>query len=207
MVPAWRGLAIGWLTETTLMQTRAKRPGWQPCQPTSAQQNRHKKDAESAASAARTAQRRGLAWVYASEPDKMDGRVIKTATLQSANTVAFKFPYQGEQRGELELRVHPRYGRDVSLSVAKGQFLCRFDGCSVVIRFDDGRPQTYSAAEPADHSTTTLFIRNYTNFVAAFRRAKKVVIEATFYQEGTRAFEFNVAGLNWDDGQAPAKKQ
>ena len=35
------------------------------------------KDAESAASAARTAQRRGLAWVYASEPDKMDGRVIK----------------------------------------------------------------------------------------------------------------------------------
>ena len=36
---------------------------------------------------------------------------------------------------------------------------------------------------------------------------KKVVIEATFYEEGTRAFQFNVAGLNWDDGQAPAKKQ
>ena len=50
-------------------------------------------------------------------------------------------------------------------------------------------------------------VRNYTNFVAAIRRAKKVAIEATFYQEGTRAFEFNVAGLSWDDGQAPAKKQ
>ena len=99
--------------------------------------------------------------------------------------------------GLLELRIHPRYGKDVILSIEHGQFLCGIDPCNVIVRFDQGAPQTYTALRPADHSTTVLFIRNYDRFLANLRKSRQVYIEAQFYQEGPRVFEFDVAGLKW----------
>lgn len=55
----------------------------------------------------------------------------------------------------------------------------------------------FSAAEPADHSTTVLFLRNYDRFVTNLRKANSVSIEAQFFQQGTRVFHFNVSGLKW----------
>jgi hypothetical protein len=33
--------------------------------------------------------------------------------------------------------------------------------------------------------------------IAGLRKANKVYIEAKFFQEGTRVFEFDVSGLEW----------
>lgn len=139
----------------------------------------------------------GSQWVYTDEADKMGRGSVKTATVQSSNEIAFDFPYTGAQRAGLELRRHPKYGNDVILFIEKGQFLCGLDDCTVSVRFDEEKPQAYHATEPADHSTTVLFLSNYEGFVAKARRCKKVAIEAQFYQQGTKVFEFNIEGLKW----------
>lgn len=137
-------------------------------------------------------------WEYETEDEKMAQGVVKYAKIESINTVNFDFPYQGPQHGRLTLRTHPRWGKDVIFNIEKGQLLCDIvDGASVLVRFDNGKPQTFHATGPADHSTTSLFIRDYGRFVAALKTSKKVYIETKVYQEGNQVFEFSVDGLQW----------
>ncbi len=139
----------------------------------------------------------GLRWRYSEEPDKMGRGTIKHAMVRSLNEVEFDFPYQGAQFAMLCLRMHPKLGKDVFLSIKRGQFLCDFRGCRVAVRFDNGKAQNFSAVGPADHSTTMLFLRDYDRFLAVARKSKKVYIEAQFFRQGTRVFEFDISGLNW----------
>jgi hypothetical protein len=139
----------------------------------------------------------GLRWEYEEHAEKMGRGTVKFATVRSLNEVEFDFPYRAPQRATLELRTHPKYGKDVILSIEKGQFLCGIQSCKVSVRFDNGKVQNYSANEPADHRSTILFLRGYDRFLASARQAKKVYIEAMFYQEGTRVFEFDISGLKW----------
>jgi hypothetical protein len=139
----------------------------------------------------------GLRWEYEESAEKMGRGTIKRATVRSLNEVEFDFPYRGPQRAELQLRSHPKYGKDVILSIDKGQFLCGFRNCQVSVRFDNGKAHNFSAVEPADHRSTTLFLRGYDRFLVSARKAKKVYIEALFYQQGTRVFEFDISDLKW----------
>lgn len=153
--------------------------------------------AEEAARRAALDRELGLVWRYREHQDAMTKGTIKSAIVRSLNNIDFAFPYQGSQRGELQLRRHPRYGSDVILSVDRGQFLCRLDDCTIAVRFDDRKAQTYDVVEPADNSSTHLFVRNYSRFLGNVRKAKRAHIEAQFYQEGPRVFEFDVSGLEW----------
>lgn len=135
-------------------------------------------------------------WVYRNSESKM-GEKIKSASILSLNQVGFGFPYEGSQNAYLTLRIHPRHGNDVIFGLHKAQFLCGLDGCEITVRFDEGKPQVYSASEPNDHSTNLIFIHNYKGFVTKLKNAKKVYIESTFYQEGNQVFEFDVDGLKW----------
>lgn len=137
------------------------------------------------------------AWRYMIDEEKMGGGSVKFATTQSKNEVSFRFPYQGRQRATLQLRAHPRFGRDVILSIEKGQMLCEYDGCSVTVRFGDGKPQRFRAARSADQSSNVLFIRDHDRFAASLKRVELLMIEARIYQEGNEIFEFDAAGLKW----------
>jgi hypothetical protein len=139
----------------------------------------------------------GLRWQYDESSEKMGRGTVKEATVRSLNEIQFGFPYSGAQRGTLHLRIHPKYGKDVMISIEKGQFLCGIYDCQVAVRFDNGKAQNFSAVAPADHSTTMLFIRGYDRFLAGARKAKKVYIEAQFFQQGMRVFEFAISGLKW----------
>lgn len=141
--------------------------------------------------------RLGLRWQYHESKDPMGRGTIRHALVKSTNMVQFGFPYQGAQRATLHLRTHPKHGNDVIISIERGQFLCPIDGCRVNVRFGTSRPASYRAVEPADRSTTSLFITDYSRFVNNTRRVETVSIEADFFQEGTRVFEFNVSNLNW----------
>ncbi|MFA6450698.1 MAG: hypothetical protein WCX65_14590 [bacterium] len=138
-----------------------------------------------------------LKWNYSETDDEMGRGKIKSATVHSSNQFHFNFPYQEEQRATLQLRIHPKYGHDVILFIENGQFLCDIDSCKVAVRFDEGDAQSFNAVEPDDYSTTALFIRDYNRMIAGLRKANKVYIEAKFFQEGTRVFEFDVSGLEW----------
>jgi zinc-ribbon domain len=141
--------------------------------------------------------RLGLKWDYQDSEDEMGRGKIKTALVNSLNQIEFDFPYKRPQRATLRLRRHPKYGRDVILQIERGQFLCGIGGCNVQVRFGSKKPVAFSASEPADHRTTALFINNHDSFVASTRKVEKVYIEAQFFREGNRVFEFDVSSLKW----------
>jgi hypothetical protein len=135
------------------------------------------------------------AWQYNEWTESMTGKTTATATLTSTNSFEFGFPYNGAQRATLTLRKHPRHGNDIILSIERGQFMPGIDGVAVLARFDEGKPVRFWAVGPADHGTTTLFIRNYSRFVSALQKAERVQISTTVYQEGDPVFIFYCAGL------------
>lgn len=123
----------------------------------------------------------------------MTGRSVRSATVESSNTIRFDFPYAGEQRATLAVRMHPRYGHDVILSIDSGQFMCGgYYGCDITARFDGGEPETFGALEPTDDRSTAIFVHaDKPEFMRKLLTAKKLLIEAEFFQEGTRVLEFN----------------
>lgn len=139
----------------------------------------------------------GSQWVYTQMDDAMGKGKIFTASVRSTNTVSFEFPYAGPQYGTLTIRTHARHGKDVILRIERGQFLCNsYDGCRVLVRFDDGEAQYYEAGGPSDNSTEILFIHNYSGFVSRMLKANRVRISAEIHQEGSPLFEFDVRGFD-----------
>lgn len=135
-------------------------------------------------------------WQYSEEDDAMSSKKILMALIESRNVVTFDFPYTGEQRATLQLRKHPRFGNDVILYVQRGQFNMNYDGMTLLVRFDDGDAMRFNALEPEDHDRTAVFIKGYDRFVERMKKSSLVRIEATFYNEGNRVFEFDVSGFN-----------
>lgn len=150
----------------------------------------------------------GAQWNYTRQADPMSKDAAYLAAVQSTNTVTFGFPYAGAQHATLTLRTHPRYGKDVILAIERGQFLCpSYEGCQVLVRFDDAPAVKYRAAGAADSSTETVFIRGYATFLQHMKASKVVRISANIYQEGAPAFEFNVAGFDANKYAAVGKRE
>ena len=92
------------------------------------------------------------------------------------------------------------------MSIERGQILCRsYEDCNVLVRFDDQKPVTYSGVGPADGSSESVFIRNYSKFLTSLKKAKRVRISTNIYQEGAPVFEFDVSGFD-DKKYRPAAK-
>ena len=138
-----------------------------------------------------------LSWQYENYSDQMGRGTVKEATILSENQVEFGSPYRGAQRATLTLRQHPKYGKDIILTIERGQFLCRLDGCAVSVKFGEGKAETFSAGEPDDHRTTALFIQGYDRFLKSAKNAQIVRIEAPFFRQGTQVFVFQIQGLSW----------
>jgi hypothetical protein len=97
------------------------------------------------------------------------------------------------------LRTHPQYGKDLILKVEKGQMLVQsYQDTNVKVVFDGGSPISYRVVGPEDHSTTSLFFRDYQGFVGKMMKAKTVKIAVPFYQQGNVVFEFNVSDFDSD---------
>jgi hypothetical protein len=140
-------------------------------------------------------------WIYKEIPDKMAEGKIKVAYSKSVNTISLSAPpFTGAQHGTLTLRIYPQNSNnDVMLSIEKGQFLTEADGhCEVLVHFDDGEAQSLWADKSISRSSGGLFIAHPSKFIATLKQAKKVKLEAPIFQEGIRAFEFNVEGLKWE---------
>lgn len=161
------------------------------------QQNREAEAREKAAAEKALRRSMGLTWNYSDGEDNMSGKPVRRAYVSSLNTVDFKFPYSGVQRATLTIRKHPRWGTSVYVAIEKGQFVCGYDDCDVRVRFSKGNALRMSASEPDDHSSNLLFISSASSFVAQARKSEKIYIEADFYQEGSRVFEFDSSDLEW----------
>jgi hypothetical protein len=134
----------------------------------------------------------GSQWDYSTDKDRM-GRARSFASVKSSNMLEFDFPYAEPQRGFLTIR--KVRATDVMIGIQRGQFLCGIETCTVNVRFDEGEIRHFAAAEPTDHSTTVLFIEDPSLFLSQLRKAKTVSIEATFFQQGSQALQFDVEGF------------
>lgn len=138
-------------------------------------------------------------WEYQTSADPMTSEPTKFATLESINSLDLDFPYKGKNTGQLTVRKSSKFGLNVIFSIDKGQILCRTYGdCTVMIRFDDAKPVRFSGVPPADHSSTSVFLENPQKFVTLASKAKRILVQATIYQNGTPVMEFQaLKPLEW----------
>lgn len=137
-------------------------------------------------------------WSYRTDTDQMTGNRQVWAGLRSKNSLQMDFPYRGENHGLLFIRQHPRWGLDVFIQIAKGQIMCRQDDCRVVVRFDGGKPITFSGVDPEDNDPTVVFIQNEKRFIENAKKAKRILVQMTYYKAGSQVLEFEAEKpLQW----------
>lgn len=136
-------------------------------------------------------------WKYSTDRDQLRGEVAQLAQTRSLNRLRFGFPYAGGL-ATLTVRKRPQDGVSVFLQV-NGQFICSAIGDETVsVKFDDGPVAEYGCSESTSYTNGLIFLDAEDRFVAELKRAKKLIIEAEFYQEGPRQMQFNVSNFNWE---------
>lgn len=135
-------------------------------------------------------------WEYSNTEDKMTSKITHIATIESNDQLDLKFPYEGGVAAYIKLR-KMRNETNVILQISKGQFNSGVDGESIKVRFDNRKPETYSCERAGDGDATVLFINSESRFIAMLKKAKKLLIEAEFFNNGNQIMEFNVSGLEW----------
>lgn len=136
-------------------------------------------------------------WNYSSEHNEMDNNTTYYAQLEALDVLSFSFPYEGGTRVWLNIR-HRNRENDVMITISQGQFMTRYDDNYVRIKFDEGKPVTYSFSEPSDNSTTTIFINNANSLIKKIKLAEFTYVECEFYQEGRHTLRFCTRGLKWN---------
>jgi hypothetical protein len=135
-------------------------------------------------------------WSYDQTTDKMTNKVVKFASIDANDLLYFDFPYDGGVKATFTIRKKGK-ATDIYLSISKGQFMDTSSGGTVSIKFDDEAKHSYSFVGSADYSSDIIFISNEAKLLAKLRKAQKMLIAATFYQEGTHVMTFETAGLNF----------
>jgi hypothetical protein len=136
-----------------------------------------------------------LRWVYEEVQDPISSQKICRAHVYSRNLVNLKPPYSGEQRAELIIQNHPRFGNSAILKIKKGQFVCSINDCDVNMNFDASYGAKYNSSPSKDYSPEVIFIGEYREFIYQIKKSKIMKIAATVYLEGEMVFDFDISEL------------
>jgi len=137
-------------------------------------------------------------WTYSEDADKMEGTKRYFASCVSTNEIEFEFPYNGGSYFTLTVRNMGK-GNEIILQVSKGQFMTSImssEKCKV--KFDDEKPVNFTYNSAADGSHDIIFFENSQKFLNKLKTSKKIMIEAQFFNAGSKVIEFDVEGLTWD---------
>ena len=138
-------------------------------------------------------------WTYKDETDKMTSKITHKAQVISTNALNLQFPYNDDNdRAHVTLRKQDGQV-DILLYVDKGQFIYGLDSTTVRVRFDQDPPLEVAGSRSSDASSDLMFILDTASFIKQLKKSKKMIIEATFYQDGAQQMEFDTAGLKWND--------
>lgn len=118
----------------------------------------------------------------------MTGNSGSVAWIQSENTFSLEFPYQGAQHADLRMSE----AGIVSIDIKQGQFGCH-RSCSVLVKFDDEKPQYYNFHEsgPKGESLTTYDEKLWKKVF----KAKHATFRIDFFRNNSADLEFDVKGL------------
>jgi len=135
-------------------------------------------------------------WQYQEKADKMSSGKKYYASIDSDNSIDFEFPYDGGSTGSITVR-NTDNKNEVLIGISKGQFNSGVDGTTIKVRFDDKKAITFDCGEPSDGSSDVLFIESPKKFITMLKTAKKVIIQAEFYDSGLKEMEFDTKDFKW----------
>ena len=144
---------------------------------------------------------KGTAWDISTEKDEMYNSTSVWASLTSNNTSQFANSIGGDTYLKLIVRHIKKFGTDVCLQVETGQFFgSEYYGTDHInVKFDDGAVRKYKFNESSNGSSDVIFIDKAQDFISHLKKAKVILIEAPFYNEGVQRFTFYVDfPLIWD---------
>jgi hypothetical protein len=137
-------------------------------------------------------------WEYSNRINQMTSKKDFFAKIYSTNSLNFQPPYDGSQNAMIMLR-YKGVRNDVTLSIDKGQFYSRgLDDGNVKIRFDVGKAKEYEYSLPSDGGTDMIFIHPAKSIINKMKKSKIMLVEVSFYNEGSQTLNFNVDSLKWD---------
>lgn len=135
----------------------------------------------------------GNSWEESTLRDAMTDKEARVFHLKSSESLRLEFPYGGNNMGHLWVRI-PDSGEQVAyLELDKGNLICGYRDCHMMVRFDDGKPQRFNASKADDHSSNVLFFNDAKRFIAAARKAKRILVEVQFFQQGSPVIKFEAA--------------
>jgi len=127
-------------------------------------------------------------WQYDWIPDKMTGKDTLTASVESSDGMYLAIEHHPE--GVTTAYVFFLDDND-------RLFFCTFRGCTIRLRFDDGKIESWSAEESNNGSYKSLHFVQVANLISRLKRAHRVLIEVPVFEHGPTAFEFFIGGLIW----------
>ncbi len=136
-------------------------------------------------------------WDYSEDVDKMSNKVNYFATILSESPVALNFPYDKGSYGSLTIRKMD--GRLGAVLTVNGSQFSNADvyGGTVMIKFDEEVGRKYSYGLASDGSADFIFIENTKLLISKLKKAKTMLIEAEFYNNGNKIMEFDVKDFEW----------
>jgi TonB family protein len=121
--------------------------------------------------------------------DKMTGKETVYASLETGDGMYLAIEQQP-----------PRYPVTAYIYFLEGTdrlFFCGLRECTVDIRFDDGKIETWSASEASSGSSKVLHFASPQKLIDRLKKAHRIVIEVPVFERGPMQFEFSVDGLIW----------
>lgn len=138
-------------------------------------------------------------WEYGESKDEMRGTVSKSATLYSPTDLDLPAPYDGTNSAQIYVSELD----GIMLTIEKGQFQCNSND-SVAIKIDSGPVWSYPCSMSDNGETKYLFVNSkYSPDTGQpvdpkdlLTKGKKMTVEASFFDAGTRQIVFNIAGFD-----------
>lgn len=135
-------------------------------------------------------------WVYGSMTDLGGAIPITQAYVPSTNSVRQADGTPVTAR--LLVRNHPRFGRDVIVSVSAGIINCDGDkGCHVDVSFDKSASRSVYAHLPRDKTPTILFVGEYDDMIKDINESRLLQVAIPTPAGDVRRFSFDVTGLSF----------
>lgn len=137
-------------------------------------------------------------WQYKETTDEMTSRTCYYATTTSTNKIEFEFPYEGGSTFYLGVTSRGK-GNEIYLKTNKGQFMTSIMSSEYVrVKFDENGAFDYTYNSPSNGSSDIIFIDNPDHFINQLKNAKKLRIEAPFFNTSRQIVRFDVENLKWE---------
>lgn len=139
-------------------------------------------------------------WQVVVNRDEMRNTESKWLALRSSNNADLNFPYDGENRLQLDILDSKSGSARIFLTIDKGQYDCGSYGCSVSIKFGNNPVQDVRFHEydtqGSDGTILVLDGGSSKPFLQNIRTFKTIIVEVPFYSNGLKQFKFNTKKFN-----------